>query len=274
MRQIMSAALLLLCPFFIKAQTVELAETDSAGLANSNEIVIETPVTEFKASHNFLKKNSAYLVPTAMFGFGVMAVNNPALQNFDIKIRDGVVGQPTNSNGHRVEDFLQYTPAYSVFALNAIGVKSQHKMFDRLALYGISNTIMSHTVAKMKSAFGKLRPDGSNNRSFPSGHTATAFQAAEFMRLEYKNESPIYGIAAYAAAATTGALRIYHNSHWFSDVVAGAGIGILSTQLTYFVYPKVKNFVSNKLGFKNKNLKVGPSYQNGAAGFALVYNPK
>ena len=77
----------------------------------------------------------------------------------------------------------------------------------------------------------------------------TAFAAAEFMRQEYKDVSPLYGIAGYGAATITGILRLYNNKHWVSDVVAGAGFGILSTRLAYWIYPVIKR----KL-FKDKSM--------------------
>jgi membrane-associated phospholipid phosphatase len=98
----------------------------------------------------------------------------------------------------------------------------------------------------LKRATGVTRPDGTNALSFPSGHTATAFASAEFMRMEYKDVSPWYGIAGYAAAATTGYLRMYNNRHWLGDVLAGAGIGILSTQAAYFLYPKITSLLRKK----------------------------
>jgi membrane-associated phospholipid phosphatase len=54
---------------------------------------------------------------------------------------------------------------------------------------------------------------------------------AEFMHQEYKDQSVWYSIAGYTAATATGVLRMYNVRHWFSDVVAGAGIGILGTKL-------------------------------------------
>ena len=59
------------------------------------------------------------------------------------------------------------------------------------------------------------------------------------MRQEYKDVSPWYGIAGYVAATTTGALRMFNNKHWFRDVVAGAGFGILSTQVAYVLAPVI-----------------------------------
>ena len=88
------------------------------------------------------------------------------------------------------------------------------------------------------------------------------------MRQEYKDVSPWYGIAGYAAATATGVLRLYNNKHWVGDVVAGAGIGIISTKLAYWIYPSIQR----KL-FKNKsmNTMILPYYQSGGGGVAMVY---
>ena len=91
-------------------------------------------------------------------------------------------------------------------------------------MYLISNTLTGIAVSKLKTQTAILRPDGSSNRSFPSGHTAEAFAAAEFMNQEYKHLSPWYGIAGYTLATATGTLRVLNNSHWLSDVIMGAGL--------------------------------------------------
>lgn len=66
------------------------------------------------------------------------------------------------------------------------------------------------------------------------------------MRLEYKAVSPWYGYSAYAAAAATGAIKIMENAHWLSDVLAGAGVGILSTRVAYYVYPIGKEIAGRR----------------------------
>ncbi|MOA07759.1 PAP2 superfamily protein [compost metagenome] len=91
------------------------------------------------------------------------------------------------------------------------------------------------------------------------------------MRQEYKDQSPWYGIAGYSVALATGTFRMYNNKHWFSDVVAGAGIGILSTKLAYWVYPSIKRTL-----FKDKPGKtiIVPTYQNNTLGATIVVNLK
>jgi membrane-associated phospholipid phosphatase len=112
-----------------------------------------------------------------------------------------------------------------------------------------------------------LRPDGSAYNSFPSGHTATAFANAEFMRMEYKDVSPWYGIAGYAVATGTGLLRMYNNKHWFNDVVAGAGFGIAGTRLAYWLYPKIQHSLFHG---KSTGTVLMPTYQSGSLGFSFV----
>ena len=56
---------------------------------------------------------------------------------------------------------------------------------------------------------------------------------------EYRDVSPWIGYAGYAIAAITGYLRIYNDRHYLNDVVAGACIGVLSTKLAYWLYPKI-----------------------------------
>jgi membrane-associated phospholipid phosphatase len=87
----------------------------------------------------------------------------------------------------------------------------------------------------LKLVIDKERPDGSDNNSFPSGHTSTTFQSAAFIQKRYGWD---YGIPAYLLATYTGFLRIYSKKHYFLDVFAGAIIGIGSTYLFTSPYQK------------------------------------
>ena len=79
-----------------------------------------------------------------------------------------------------------------------------------------------------------------------SGHTATAFMTASMLVKEYGYKSPWIGIGAYSAATATGLMRMANNKHWLSDVLAGAGIGILSTEMGYYLADLI---------FKDKGIK-------------------
>jgi membrane-associated phospholipid phosphatase len=125
-------------------------------------------------------------------------------------------------------------------------------------MYGLSTIVTGGIVYSIKSISKVDRPDGSANNSFPSGHTTSAFAAAEFLHQEYKHRSPIYSILGYAAATTTGILRMYNNKHYLSDVIAGAGFGILSTKLVYFAYPIIKGKITGRKSLQSQHGMVVP----------------
>lgn len=244
-----------------------------AGLSRSQDLSMLTDSVPAKKTSFFIKSGS-FVAPSALFGLGLLANNSQRLQEVNLKIRERVLRDNGRFSSMKIDDALQYVPAEAVFALNALGLKSENGFVDRALLYGLSHYISKTTVDNLKGITNRLRPDGSDRRSFPSGHTATAFAAAEFMRLEYRDASPVYFISAYTVAATTGALRVHHNKHWFTDVLAGAGVGILSTNLAYTVYPRLKQLAGRTLKLKSSNFKLGPSYLYNKPGFALSYTPR
>lgn len=81
------------------------------------------------------------------------------------------------------------------------------------------------TVEALKALVGEQRPDGSDDKSFPSGHTALAFAAATYLDVRYGQEYPGFVPVAYGLAALTGLARVKADKHYVQDVVAGAAIG-------------------------------------------------
>lgn len=79
----------------------------------------------------------------------------------------------------------------------------------------------------LKLIVDKDRPDGSDNNSFPSGHTAAAFQGAGFIQKRYGWR---YGLPAYALASFVGYSRVYAKKHYLEDVLAGAAISLISCE--------------------------------------------
>ncbi len=127
--------------------------------------------------------------------------------------------------------------------------------------------IMGATILGTKKLTAIERPDGSTRNSFPSGHTATAFMGAEFLYQEYKHKSVWYGVSGYALATTTAFFRMYNNRHWFSDVVTGAGIGILSTKIAYWIHPFVNRIIFGNS--KNVDGVVMPFYNGKEYGIGI-----
>lgn len=79
----------------------------------------------------------------------------------------------------------------------------------------------------LKYTIDKERPDGSDNHSFPSGHSTAAFQTAHFIARRYGWS---YGLPAYLGAAYVGYSRVEARKHYNSDVLAGAAIGIIGSE--------------------------------------------
>lgn len=145
------------------------------------------------------------------------------------------------------ETYIQYLPLAATLGLKALGVESRSS-WARMAVSGAAGgAIMLAATQSMKHIISTRRPDNSDDHSFPSGHTATAFVTATILHREYGHISPLVSIGGYATAAATGILRIRKNRHWASDVAAGAGIGILATELGYCITDAL---------FRNKGLDI------------------
>ncbi len=163
-----------------------------------------------------------------------------------------------------IDDYIQYAPGVAVYALNAVGLKGKNNFGNRTAIVVKSLLVNELIVSSLKVWVNEERPNGGEH-SFPSGHTSTAFALAHFMHKEYGDRSVWYSIGAYSCATTVGIMRVAKNAHWISDVVAGAGFGILSTELVY---------LTHQYKWDNehiKNLDIFPWSNRKQSGLALVY---
>jgi membrane-associated phospholipid phosphatase len=208
------------------------------------------------------------LVPAGFIVYGAASLKWNKLKVVNNYLKEEIYLE-SNRKIHHLDNYLQYAPGLLVYGLNIAGIKGKNNFVDRTVIYAMANAIMGATVTITKSATHELRPDGSDYMSFPSGHTATAFAAAEFMRREYQDVSVWYGVAGYAMAAATGYMRMSNDKHWLGDVVAGAGVGILSTELAYYLYPSVKKLFKNTKAAEANVIM--PTYQQGAIGLSVVH---
>ena len=135
----------------------------------------------------------------------------------------------------RLDDYLQYVPAAVMLGMKVGGVEGRSSWGRMLVSDAFSGLLMGTTINVLKRTTQVTRPDGSNRHSFPSGHTATAFMTATMLNKEYGYKSPWVGISAYTVASATGLMRMANNKHWLSDIMVGAGIGILTTEMGYFL---------------------------------------
>ena len=207
-------------------------------------------------------------LPAAMITYGLISLGDNGIRKIDHNVRNSL--EQNDRFWHiQADDYVQFSPAVAAYAMKFCKVESAHNLLDMTVLYGLSNVLAGGIVQGTKMVSGRERPDHSNNHSFPSGHTQTAFVAAEFLYQEYKDQSIWISIGGYSAATFVGIARVYNNRHWVSDVVAGAGIGILSTKAVYWVYP----YLQKSLGRKDKQLQtfILPGYSNGNLTLALSH---
>jgi membrane-associated phospholipid phosphatase len=146
----------------------------------------------------------------------------------------------------RADDFIWALPIASAYLLDWSGVPAKTDFANRTAILIKAELMMVAVVYPLKALTSVKRPDASGNHSFPSMHTAQAFVAANFLRHEYGGRSVWYSIAGYTVATGVGALRVLNNKHWISDVLAGAGIGMLCSELAYHTH-KYKWGKGNKI---------------------------
>jgi len=217
---------------------------------------------------NIKFKYEALIIPVALISYGVIGLESHTLKEINVDTK-------TELNEHidekfTIDDFSQYSTFVSVYALNAAGVKGKNNFKDRTVILGTAYLIMGTTVNIIKHTGNEMRPDGTSNNSFPSGHTATAFMGAEFLYQEYKDVSVWYGVAGYLVAAGTGFFRMYNDRHWFSDVAAGAGIGILSTKIAYWIHPYLQNKIFRSSNEYKTTSMIMPFYNGKEIGCSFV----
>lgn len=160
-----------------------------------------------------------------------------------------------------IDNYTQYFGPAMVLGLKLAGVEGRSAWPRFLASTAMSYGIMAAFVNGIKYTAKEMRPDGSTANSWPSGHTATSFVGATLLHHEYgMTRSPWYSIAGYGVATATGIMRVLNNRHWVSDVMSGAGIGIMSTELAYAL---------SDIIFKDRGLLRGPLH----SGDDIIHNP-
>ena len=154
-----------------------------------------------------------------------------------------------------IDDYLQYAPMAANVGMGWVGIKAKHSGRERGLTTGTAFCVMTAIAGGLKYTIHEERPDGTDNKSFPSGHAARAFMGAELVRTEYGTG---LGIAAYTTAVGVSCLRVYNDRHWWHDVVAGAGIGVLSARIAYWLLPMEQRI----LGWDEKqDIVILPTYQ-------------
>lgn len=128
----------------------------------------------------------------------------------------------------------------SIVAFYGYGLIGGNNNVRRLAVKLTEATFLATSLTVItKTVIGRSRPYkqesqyytnpftfDNNYNSFPFGHTALAFAYSTVIANEVDNV--FWKIGWYTAASLVGYSRIYHNQHWFSDVIMAGAIGYFS----------------------------------------------
>ncbi|MCG6188429.1 phosphatase PAP2 family protein [Maribellus maritimus] len=202
---------------------------------------------------------SPYIAPALLIGTGTALHFMPETKR---QFRD--FAQEHFAWHGNFDDYAYYTPVVVMYSLHALGIKGKNNFGNMTAIALKSFALNAVLTTGVKRWVREERPGG-DLYSFPSGHTSKAFTLAHIMHKEYGEKSIWFSIGAYSCATTVGLMRIAKNAHWISDVLAGAGTGILSTELIYLTH-------QYKWDNKHiKNLDIFPFQIGNQKGLTLVY---
>ena len=235
-------------------------------LLSANHLFAQTDTVKNTLQVRKKTHPACYIVPSVLITYGVITRFSNDLQNFDHTI-DHKIHEKIHRK-YTFDDYIQYVPYVGIYGLDLCGVKAKHNFLDRTLVLGTSAIFAMTLIQGTKYLTQIERPDGSNKHSFPSGHTGTAFLGAHILFREYKDVSPWIGVAGYGFAVTTASMRMINRKHWFSDVVTGAGVGILCVELSYLMLPVWHKLF--KIKQKDKRVAIIPIVTENSLGIGGV----
>lgn len=211
-----------------------------------------------------------FILPVSLMTLGTIGVYNGAFKELNGAVNDRM-GDWRRTDYFKADDYIQYLPVAVYLGLGPLVPSlAKHSFKERVAVGVTAYLFMSTTLNIAKYSFKEKRPDSNARQSFPSGHTATAFTGAELVRMEYGMWP---GIAMYTVATGVAFLRVYNGRHWLNDVIAGAGLGILSVRLAHLMLPVYKRWFKWDRTDKYSTMAVMPVYDpvNRQAQMSMMY---
>ena len=157
---------------------------------------------------NSINNNSSILI-AGLIGSGIST-------RYDDRIQESYQGKVLSENQATLGDYWGIGGQLIVLG----SLKYGSNEFNSTTSAIIGNVLCTYGL---KFVSGRVRPDGSNRRSFPSGHTSSSFLAATIAHDLYGSK---VSVPAYLLAGLTSVSRIHDNKHYLSDVIFGASLGI------------------------------------------------
>lgn len=243
----------LLCCIF--STRLQAQETDT--LKKYEDPMVSVKKEPFYKSKVF----KASVVPAALIGYGISVIGDNGFYSSHDAQKDIQEHYPDFHT--KVDDALLLVPYLELAAANLFNQKSNHDFVNTSLLILKAEAIYMVTIFGLKEVTNTERPNGENNHSMPSGHTAQAFLAASILHSEMRHRSNWYGVGAYTVATSVGVFRMLNNKHWQSDVFVGAGLGILCSHAAY---------LSHRNRWGRKPFALAPTYIFGKPGVSLSLN--
>jgi hypothetical protein len=239
--------------------TIALSITFIVLIQESLLAQIDSTKIELSHKERFAPK---LVLPLSLVAFGGIVKETNFREYFQEQVQNSEFRTNTT-----IDDYIQYVPIAQMYVADIYSSKTKNQIFQQSKNLAIAEIFTAIIVQSVKHIANVRRPNG-HDYSFFSGHTSQSFTGATALYLEYKDSDRLYALSGYGFSTATGMLRITNNKHWLSDVLVGAGVGMLSAQLTWYINP-FKNWEP----FKNSKVAVYP-FVNGLgsqAGLCMVF---
>jgi len=245
--------------------------------------LIEAEAANMSSKTIFQSRGARFILPAVFIAYGASArFNQLPIRQFDFDIDHEVKkkwppGESSTPKIFNADRYLEFVTPALAYGLGFIpGIPAEHNLRDRTLIMATSYLVMEGMVLGLKQYVPVMRPNDEQrpnnerrNNSFPSGHTASAITGAHIMYREYKDVSPWIGVGGYLMATATGTFRILNRAHWLSDVVTGAGIGLLSAEIGYMMLPVWHSLFG--IDDSDASFVALPAVSPQSVGFGIVY---
>lgn len=197
-------------------------------------------------TYNPFKQVGLFIFIALLFTYG-----NLNAQNWDINTLDNVNPSNPSSKYWQQTTELVYPISVGIPAGILIAGFINHNKAQQQKGWKIVGALAVNTIITqgLKYSINRERPyekypllinpydKKEQGKSFPSGHTSTAFSLAASIAIEYPKWYVV--VPAYAYATSVGYSRLYLGEHYPSDVLTGAALGVGSAYLSNWLAKKV-----------------------------------
>jgi len=213
--------MILICSMCVVSSTHTFAQTTTqpdSSLAGQHTAFVQP-------KHITLK---SFILPSALITTGALTSSS----EFDQKVK-GKRDEHFSTFHTSVDNYLQFVSIAAGYGM--LINNKEHSFWHYTEKVVLTEVMLNVIVQPIKHITKVPRPDTGEPTSFPSGHTTQAFAGATIFCDEFARHNILLTATAYSSAAAVGVLRILNDRHWASDVIAGAGFGILSAKLSELI---------------------------------------